>query len=107
MIGCGGIGPGQPTGLAVMGLAVIGGQWLGTRDGGVRGWRCIGAASGCGEVRASRPGAAVVATAELLGLAVGPAPRLACDDVQAALNTPISTSALSVVCLVMVMVIGL
>ena len=102
-IGCGGSGPGQPMGFALIGLAVTGGHRFGARDGGVIGWSCVGAAPDGGAVTVSRAGAAVAATADPSGLDVAPAPRLVgADDVQAALNNPISKIALNVACLVMV-----
>jgi hypothetical protein len=94
-IGCGGRGPGQP-----IGFAVIGGHRFGASDGGTSGWFCVGPASGCGVVRAS--GAGVVATTDALGLDV-PDLRLVPEvDVQATVSRPMSRTALSVACLVMV-----
>src|ERR1700730_16843049 len=100
-IGWGGIGPGQPIGFAVMGLAVIGGQGFGLSHGSARGWPWVGAASGCGVARL--PGVAVAATADPFGLEVAREPRPAWDDdVHAAVNSPIRTIALRVAFLVMV-----
>jgi hypothetical protein len=102
-IGCGGSGPGQPTGFALIGLAVMGGHRFGTRDGGTRGWRGVGVASGRRVLTVAGPAAAVLATADPLGLELAPVPRLACDDdVQAAVNSVTSNIALSVACLLIV-----
>jgi hypothetical protein len=95
MIGCGGNGPGQPTGLAVTGGHRFGGEGRANVCG------CsVGAASGCGVALVTARAADGV---EPLGLEVAAGPRPACDvDVQAAVSRPISRTALSVACLVMV-----
>lgn len=101
LIGCGGSGPGQPTGFVLIGLAVIGGHRFGARDGGTSGWPCTGAPSGW-VTSDSGPGAAVVATGDP-GLEAAREPRLPwVDDVQAAVNSATTNIALNVMCLLMV-----
>ncbi len=102
-IGCGGIGPGQPIGLAVIGFAVIGGHRFGATDGGTSGCCWVGEAPGCRGMGDAGPGPAVLAAADPLVLEVAGEPRVAWgDDVQAAVNSAASTIALSVARLVMV-----
>ena len=97
-IGCGGNGPGQPTGFDLIGLAVIGGQRFGASDGGTTGCP-VGAASGCGVV--TMDCGVVAATADWLGLEVAAERTLVGDDdVHAAVKRPASKIALRVACFI-------
>lgn len=94
-LGWGGNETGQP-----IGFAVIAGHWFGPSDGFVSGL-CAGAGWGFEDV-ASSPGVAVATFAARLDLGVEAEPRLTpAVDVQAAVSSPTSRTALRVACLVM------